>query len=545
MRHKDEVLENIKHFVSLIKTQFEKSVKIFRSDNGTEFVNIAFKDFTNKNGILHQTTCVYTPQQNGIVERKHRHLLNVAKALLFQSNLPLRFWSECVLTAVYLINRTPSSVLGGRSPYELIHGFKPSLFHLRVYGCLCFSTVLNNKDKLSSHADKCVLIGYSNEKKGYKLWNLENKTVLFSRDVRFYESVFPFKLVSSENASETFKDINSLNFFDLFEQNDFIHSRGLDDPDDEKGVNHCSNPKSCEPQQPNMVSEVTIDRAERGCSSQQESSESPEKTNDQQSSELSPCLGRVEHETVGCDRDNLSEGMSSSQAPSVSVRRSTRTSVLPKRLDDYIVEGKVKYGLEKVVNYSKLSCDNFYFVSGLNKLTEPRNYVEACVDPNWVNAMNDEIEALNRNNTWSLVDLPADRKAIGCKWVFKIKYKSTGEIDRYKARLVAKGFSQREGIDFDETFSPVVKMVTVRFLFKRKKYKSEALKLLGLVLKKQVADVFTKGLLVHQHVEACKWLNLFDVFSNKSEGGGVENIYMLLIIIITFIPFIYICFNMF
>ncbi|XP_071727546.1 uncharacterized protein [Rutidosis leptorrhynchoides] len=146
------------------------------------------------------------------------------------------------------------------------------------------------------------------------------------------------------------------------------------------------------------------------------------------------------------------------------LRRSSRETKIPVKFKDYVLNNNVKYSINDYLNYSKLGSENYCFVTSLTKGHEPKSFKEACIDQNCVNTMNDEMEALNRNNTWILTELPKDRKPIGSKWVYRIKYKSTGEIDRYKARLVAKCFNQREGIDFDETFSPVVKMVTVRLI---------------------------------------------------------------------------------
>ncbi|KAM0053391.1 putative RNA-directed DNA polymerase [Helianthus debilis subsp. tardiflorus] len=492
LRNKMEVFENLKYFYELVLTQFKRKVKMFRSDNGTKFINNQMAVFCKQKGIIHQTSCSYTPQQNGVVERKHRHLLNVARTLMFQSGLPLRFWSDCVLTAV--INRLPSSVLNGKSPYELMFSFKPSLSHFRNFGCLCFSTILNEPDKFAYHADKCVLIGYSNVKKGYKLWSLDKKRVFYSRDVKFYEHVYPFK---SKQVNDDFvhdKSLNLLNFFDKYETNtpevssipddkegateshdtisddpfkskqvndDFVHDKSLNllnffykyetntpevssIPDDEEGATE-SHDTISDDQQPAPSTSATPEQTDLShvFYSSVDSSNRVE-------------LGEAE------DTDVLVEEINPSEGTQVGLRRSSRNVSVPKKFQDFVLNCSVKYDLNKVLSYSCLSAENNVFISCLSKSNEPSGYSEASKDPKWVEAMNLEMEALLRNQTWELVKLPKGRKPIGCKWVYRIKFKANGEIERYKARLVAKGYNQREGLDFGETFSPVVKMVTIR-----------------------------------------------------------------------------------
>ena len=123
LKGKDEIYDNVVSFYNLLHIQFQKNVNFFQSDNGTEFRNNRFGKFVNDNRIVHQTLFIYTPQQNGVVENKHRQLLNVARTLMFQGNIPLNMWHECILNATYLINRTPSFVLGGKCPYEYVYGF--------------------------------------------------------------------------------------------------------------------------------------------------------------------------------------------------------------------------------------------------------------------------------------------------------------------------------------------------------------------------------------------------------------------------------------
>ncbi|XP_019226262.1 PREDICTED: uncharacterized protein LOC109207735 [Nicotiana attenuata] len=170
---------------SLNNCTFGKVIKMLRTDNGAEFFSKDCKDFLSSYGVLHQSSCPHTPQQNGVVERRHRHILEVARALRFQGSIPLHFWGDCMLTVVYLINRVPSSILGGRYPYEVFHKSKPSLLHLKVMGCLCYSTVTEKIDKFSPRAIAAVHMGHSVSQKGYRLYNLKVKRFFVCRDVTF------------------------------------------------------------------------------------------------------------------------------------------------------------------------------------------------------------------------------------------------------------------------------------------------------------------------------------------------------------------------
>lgn len=114
-------------------------VKVLWADNALELGSSKEAiEFFHNQGILHQTSVADTPQQNGVVQRKHRHLLEVCRALLFQPNLPLHLWGHCLLTSRYLINRFPSTVLKGITPYEALFRIKPSYSHLKSFGCLCY-----------------------------------------------------------------------------------------------------------------------------------------------------------------------------------------------------------------------------------------------------------------------------------------------------------------------------------------------------------------------------------------------------------------------
>lgn len=200
---KQHVTHSLQEFYAYVQTQFNTHVKCIITDNGGEFLNAELSSFLAKNGVIHQTTCPYTPQQNGRVERKHRNLLEMTRALKFQSAVPNSFWGDCLLTATYLLNRIPSPVIGNISPYEVLYHEPPSYDTLKIFGCLAFMHQ-HSSDKLSPRAVPTVFLGYPLLQKGYKLYDIKSNTIHVSRHVVFHEHIFPFTtaVLPSESQSD-------------------------------------------------------------------------------------------------------------------------------------------------------------------------------------------------------------------------------------------------------------------------------------------------------------------------------------------------------
>ncbi|RVW81338.1 Retrovirus-related Pol polyprotein from transposon TNT 1-94 [Vitis vinifera] len=189
MKNRAELFSIFQKFYTEIQTQFNISIRVLRSDNAREYFSAQFTSFMSHHGILHQSSCAHTPQQNGVAERKNRHLVETARTLLLHSHVPFRFWGDAVLTACYLINRMPSSVLHDQIPHSLLFPDQPLYFlPPRVFGCTCFVHILTpGQDKLSAKAMKCLFLGYSRLQKGYRCYSLETHRYFISADVTFFE----------------------------------------------------------------------------------------------------------------------------------------------------------------------------------------------------------------------------------------------------------------------------------------------------------------------------------------------------------------------
>ena len=422
MRQKSEVFSHFQTFLAMVKNIFNSSIKYFQSDSGTEYVNHSFSSLCNQLGIHHRLSCPYTPQQNGLAERKHRHIADMARTLLVTSHAPLNLWVEAAFTAVYLINRLPTPLLQWSSPFSRLFGRTPTYVDLRTFGCACFPHLGDYvTNKLSPRSVECVFLGYSLQHKGYRCLDPMTNRVYISRHVRFNEEVFPFaRRLKSSLPSNT----------DVYVELEFV-------------------PLVTTPVPANPIPSIPLGRSEHYFGrTYQRSTPGPSTT------DPIAALGSSPVDSTNTSIVPLTTTTTPSQVDFQPTHRPHRYGT---RLQDGTrrqlqrTDGTVRYPLPRA-----------YTAQSLNVLDEPTCYSQAVKFPEWRAAMAEEFNALLKNQTWSLVPPSPSQNTVGCKWVFKIKRKSDGSIERYKARLVAKGFHQQQGLDYEETFSPVVKPTTIR-----------------------------------------------------------------------------------
>ncbi|GJY32349.1 putative ribonuclease H-like domain-containing protein [Tanacetum coccineum] len=188
LEHKDETYPILKDFINLVENQLNKKVKAIRCDNGTEFKNAHIIELCGSKGIKRDYSNARTPQQNGVAERKNRTLIEAARTMLADSKLPTMFWTEAVRTACYVLNRVLVTSPHNKTPYALLTGNIPSVSHFKPFGC--HVTILNTSDhlgKFDGKADEGYIVGYSASNRAYRVYNVPNKRVEETMNLRYLE----------------------------------------------------------------------------------------------------------------------------------------------------------------------------------------------------------------------------------------------------------------------------------------------------------------------------------------------------------------------
>jgi len=412
LKTKDEAYHKFREWKQAVENQTGKKIKYLRTDNGLEFCNTQFDNLCKEAGIKRHRTCTYTPQQNGVSERMNKTIMDIVRSMLAETGMSQEFWAEATSTAVYLINRTPNSFIGFKLPEEVWTGTKPDLSHLRRFGCSAYVHV--TQDKTSPRAVKGVFMGYPCGIKGYRVWLPKEGKCTTSRNVMFNETELYKDTLSSadgrkEEAEKEYKKLKKAG-----KRVSFSHDllRG-------PATSYCD----------------LDDSSSQGGETSSSSSESSENLEESEMNE----------EVVGSENEQS--------------------------LDDYLL-ARDRKRRSNIRPPSRFEDENFvaYALATTEDLEEeePKSYEEALKSSKrkqWENVMKEEMDSHKKSHTWDLIEKPEKQKLIGCKWIFKLKPGIPGvEKQRYKARLVAKGFSQQEGIDYNEVFSPVVKHVSIRLM---------------------------------------------------------------------------------
>lgn len=431
LKAKSEVCLFLERFIKTVPRETTGCVKILRTDNGLEFVNKKVEILLNSNNINHQRTVPYTPEQNGRAEREMRTIVEAARTMIHAADLNLSLWAEAVNTAVFVINRSGPSGLEGTTPFELWFQKKPIADLFRVFGAVVFTHIPKEKRrKWDKKSKRGVFVGYSDNTKGYRIFYPSENKVELSRDVVFDELKKCSKVADSAVNSES----ESVDI-DVIEENQEVENVDAVFPENcTENVSQKETDKTLTENDASDLSSSTIQVSDESFEST--SGDTEDVYENQRSLRDRNKIGRPDY------RDRDSRGLIEGER-----ERSVSPPPLPPKNRPHM-----------------LMVEAYAYVA---ELDEPSSFHEAknCKDAlHWKEAMMEEMNSLRKNSTWSLVEPQENRKTIDNRWVFKIKTLTNGDLERYKARLVVRGFTQQAGLDYHETFSPVVKFASLRML---------------------------------------------------------------------------------
>ncbi|WVZ54330.1 LOW QUALITY PROTEIN: hypothetical protein U9M48_005142 [Paspalum notatum var. saurae] len=408
-----------------------RKLRVLRTDNGGEFTAAEFASYCADEGIRRHYSAPYSPQQNGVVERRNQTVVGMARALLKQRGMPA---GEAVATAVYILNRSPTKALNGKTPYEAWHGRKPAVSHLRVFGCLAVVKELGHIGKLDDRSTPGVFIGYAEGSKAYRILDPGTQRVRTARDVVFDEGRgWAWDKAVDDGSTPTYDDFTV----------EYIHFERAG------GVGSSSSPSmpTPVPEPPPTPPRLRLHQVLH----QHHHSRLPHALQRPTVTPLgtsTPTPARVDH---GMAEFATPLSHDEERLDAYHDGEPLRYRTMENLFGDQPVPGLVPRDLEAQLH---LASDD----------GEPRSFAEAERHAAWRAAMQSEMDAVETNRTWELADLPRGHHAITLKWVFKLKRDEAGAIIKHKARLVARGFVQQEGIDFDDAFAPVARMESVRLL---------------------------------------------------------------------------------
>ena len=423
--NKSEVFAAFRLFEAMVERQSGLKIKVLHMDLGGEYVSNQMREYCRNKGYKMHFTQSYAPNMNSIPERVNRILIEHASAMLWSAKLPIGFWYCAIQMAVYTKNRSPTKALK-TTPYEAWYGEKPNLGHLKVFGCRAAAHVpdeLRVKAEWTSKSTDCIFIGYSDTENLFELWDVKKGQFIRKRDVIFFEEELGHELLKGSALEYGTQILPAIT-----ESLQITPIRGEPAPQNET------------PLDPLPVQQHV----------QRLPTQQPRTT----------------------DRQFVVWDPSELQTTTTTRRRFERAMQIYTELQESDIE-KEWLNYEQCTDYeqrmdSEEQHSRRLLVPEAEKLI-PKGYKLALRDGDWKSAMQKEYDALMKNGTWELQHLPKERKAFPSKWVFSIK--SGAKLldnmqlkDTYKARLVARGDLQNPGVDFKETFAPVVKFVTFRIL---------------------------------------------------------------------------------